>query len=129
MSAYLSHDYVALRPTASVADLLTRLGEEDRAEAVLTDANGTYQGVVRLQDAMNQPEDQALSALARRDGVVFDASTSLWEGMIAMRDFIGEAVPLVADNGRLLGVVPESAVIGAYLEAVHDLRREENAAA
>jgi CIC family chloride channel protein len=35
----------------------------------------------------------------------------------------------VGSDGRLLGVVPEGAVIGGYMEAVHDLRREENAGA
>jgi hypothetical protein len=29
----------------------------------------------------------------------------------------------------VMGVVPEGAVIQGYMEAVHDLRREENAAA
>ena len=41
----------------------------------------------------------------------------------------GGAVPLVADDGRLLGVVPEGAVIGAYLDEIRSLRQEENAGA
>ena len=42
---------------------------------------------------------------------------------------ISGAVPLVADDGRLLGVVPEGAVIGAYLDEIRSLRQEENAGA
>jgi len=128
VSAYLSQDYIALRPDDRVETLRTRLGAEGRAEAVLTDRDGRYHGLVRLQDATGLPGDAALSGLAHADSVTFDETTTLWEAMTRLRDFIGEAVPLVAADGRLLGVVPEGVVIAGYMEAVNDLRREENAA-
>jgi CIC family chloride channel protein len=49
--------------------------------------------------------------------------------MELLRGFLGEAVPLVSKDRKLMGVVPEEAVIRAYLEIVHDLREEENEAA
>jgi CIC family chloride channel protein len=129
VSAYLSTNHVTLRPEDRVATLLARLGETGRSEAVLADRDGYYRGLARLQDALDRPGEDAISTVAVTDGVVFDESTTLWTAMTRMRDFIGEAVPIVAADGRLLGVVPEAAVISGYLEAVHDLRREENAAA
>ncbi len=49
--------------------------------------------------------------------------------MNSMRDYLGEAVPVVhSATGQYLGMVPEGEVIGAYLDAVHDLRREEHEA-
>ena len=47
--------------------------------------------------------------------------------MNAMQGFVGESIPVV-DNGLLVGVVSESAIVSAYLEIVQDLRREEHAA-
>lgn len=129
VSAYLSTDYIALCPDDRLATLRTRLLDRARSEAVLVDFDGRYLGLLRLQDAVNGPDRTALSTIAITDGVMFDESTTLWDAMTGMRDFIGEAVPMVAADGRLLGVVPEGAVIAGYMEAVHDLRREENAAA
>ena len=44
-----------------------------------------------------------------------------------MRDYVGEAVPVVDSNsGRYLGALPEAVVIGAYLDAGEELRREEH---
>jgi CIC family chloride channel protein len=129
VSAYMTADYVALGPEARVGDLLARLKAAGRAEAVLVDAAGRYLGLLPLHAAMDRPPDAPLAEVARHGGAVFDEETTLWEAMTRMRDFIGEAVPLVGADGRLLGVVPEGAVIGGYMEAVHDLRREENAAA
>jgi hypothetical protein len=49
--------------------------------------------------------------------------------MQAMRDYIGEAIPVVDSvSGRYLGAMPESILIGSYLDAVLDLRREEHEA-
>ncbi|MFN2362080.1 MAG: CBS domain-containing protein [Marinobacter sp.] len=59
----------------------------------------------------------------------FNENTSVWQSMEMLRGFLGEAVPLVSRDGTLIGVVPEEAVIRAYLEIVHDLREEENEAA
>jgi len=91
--------------------------------------DGLFQGHIRLQDVLDASDEASLGALARTDDLVFDEATTIWEAMERIRDFVGEAVPLVDRHGRLLGVVPEGAVIEGYMEAVHDLRREENAAA
>jgi len=127
VAAYLHRDYTALLPTDTVATLLRRLGEEGRAEALVVDDGHRYLGLIRLQDALNSEPDVPLGPLARDGGVVFHESTTLWQAMEQMQDFIGEAVPLLASDGRVLGVVPEGAVMGGYMETVHDLRREENA--
>jgi CIC family chloride channel protein len=60
---------------------------------------------------------------------VFTPETSVWAAMQALPGWVGEAVPLVDDTDRLIGVVPEEAVIRAFLDATNDLRREENEAA
>jgi hypothetical protein len=49
--------------------------------------------------------------------------------MEIMRNYIGEAVPVIdSSTRRYLGAVPESKVIGTFLDALHDLRREEHEA-
>jgi len=129
VSDFLSTDFVAVATPGTVADLLPRLQAAGRAEAVLTDPAGQYRGLLRLQDAVDRPAETPLTDIAVTGGVTFDEETSLWEAMARLRGFIGEAAPLVARDGRLLGVVPEGAVIGGYIEALHALRREENATA
>jgi len=128
VSAFARFDYVALHPDDTVDTLLDRLTADDRAEAMLIDGKGRYAGTVRLLDAVGCARQTPLGSLARSESVVFDETTTLWDAMIQMRHYIGEAVPLVASRDRrLLGVVPEAAVLEGYLEAVHELRREENA--
>ena len=128
------HDHMTtvcttIAPRATVGELIRRLTDERRSEAVLVDADGRYHGMVRLQDVQRADPATVLADLADTDTVTFDETTSIWDAMSRMRGFLGEAVPLVTRGGIFRGVVPEGAVIDAYLSAVHDLRREENAAA
>jgi CIC family chloride channel protein len=125
----ISQDYIAMRPDETVGALIGKLNAVGRSEAVVIGADGVFKGHIRLQDVVDQPPETLLGGVARKDELVFRETTTLWEAMDRIRDFVGEAVPLVDAQGRVMGVVPEGAVIQGYMEAVHDLRREENAAA
>lgn len=97
--------------------------------AVTIDAEGTFLGLV-YQDQLGEYEpDSPLASIGFTQNLEFDESTSLWDALEAMRDFIGEAVPVIdSTTGRYLGSVPESEVISTFLDAIHDLRREEHEA-
>jgi chloride channel protein, CIC family len=129
MTDLLSQDYARLRPDEDVAHLIAICREEHRAEVLLIDEAGKYAGRVRLQDALEEPGTARLSEITDTSALVFGEETSLWEGMALLQGFVGQAVPFVAPDGRLKGVIPVSAVIYGYFEATRDLRREENAGA
>lgn len=124
---YMSGECSRLDPGATVAQLVERLAADGCSEAVLVDAAGYYRGMLRLPDVQGRAPDGPLAALADTEALCFTEDTTIWEAMERMRGFVGEAVPVVDRDGRFLGVVPEGRVIGAYLQTVHRLRREENA--
>jgi CIC family chloride channel protein len=67
--------------------------------------------------------------LLRPAPLAFDEETTVMEAMRRLEGFVGDAVPVLErGTGRLLGVVTEAAVLGAYLEVSRQLREEENAA-
>lgn len=123
----MSSDCSQLDPGASVAQLVERLAADGRSEAVLVDAAGYYRGMLRLPEVQGRAPECSLAALADAEALCFNDDTTVWDAMERMRGFVGEAVPVVDRDGRFLGVVPEGRVIGAYLQTVHRLRREENA--
>lgn len=126
---YLSVDYTAVAGQDTVGEVRQRLVKAHRAEAMVVDGQGNLMGVIPLQGMVNLPAGMPAKEAMVRSFVRFDENTSVWQSMELLQGFLGEAVPLVSRAGRLLGVVPEEAVIRAYLEIVHDLREEENEAA
>jgi len=113
---------------SSMGGLIERLTARGQAEAIIVDGAGRYRGRVLLADALRHEAREPVETAMRTDDPCLDETTTLWQAMTLLRGFVGEAVPVVARDGRLLGVCPEAAIIEAYLEAVHEIRREEHEA-
>lgn len=126
---YLSTNVTTVSERDTVGDVRQRLVDDHRSEAMVLNGDEKLLGVVRLQGIVNSHADTPVLETAIQSFTIFDEDTSVWQSMEMLRGFLGEAVPLVDRRGRLQGVVPEEAVIRAYLEIVHDLREEENEAA
>ena len=116
----------SLGPGDSIPQALDLLGKSGRAEAVVVGQDG-YQGVLRGSRCVGAAAGSKVGDLLDADALTFDDNTSIWQAMVAMRDFLGEIAPVVSStDGRLLGAVTEGDIIAAYLKSVQRLRREEN---
>ncbi|MCK0714792.1 chloride channel protein [Chromohalobacter sarecensis] len=126
---YASTDVTRADATDTAGAIRTLLVEQQRAEAVLTGAQGYFVGCVRLQTLLTLPDAEPVPRKHWRIDPAFTHATSVWDAMNALEGFVGESVPILDDDGRPVGSVSEEAVIRAYLGIVDDLRREENATA
>ena len=121
-------DYPRCGAQESGRAVIDRLGGTGWSEVFVNDHGGRYLGTVRLHRLAASPSAPVGENL-QSDNVVFDETTTVWQAMGALEGFVGDAIAVVeASTGKLIGVVTETAIIEAYLEIVHDLRREENAA-
>lgn len=121
-------DYVNINHKISPHDAIALLKQGSRSAGVVTESDGTYIGVVRTVDLVDE-EEQPIRHLIRKDMPVLNESTTLWQGMSALEGFRGEAVPIVqSTDGVLIGMIAESALITAYQKIANDNRSEENEA-
>ena len=122
-------DFPKCTADETVRAVINRLAKSPWGEAMVTDEDGVYLGVLRVQDVIDQPA-AAAGDVMHAGHMVFETGTTIWEAMSALKGFIGDAVPVIEPgSGKLVGIVTETAIIETYLDMVHDLRREENAAA
>lgn len=136
--AYLQHHKVVEFITNKIpiisndwtcGQLLEQMDGDATQSAVMIDQNGYYQGMIFQSQLRDKLDDDPVEDLVGKPVLEFDENTSLWLAMETMRDYIGDAVPVVhSQTGRYLGALPEADVITAYLDAIHDLRREEHEA-
>ena len=126
---YMSHKIPIITDDWNCQQLRDQMAREATQSAVLIDENGIYLGMVLQTQLHGLDDNDPVALLANRSELEFDENTSLWFAMETMRDYIGDAVPVVhSQTRRYLGALPEASVISAYLDAVHDLRREEHEA-
>ncbi len=124
---YLKQTLPVVERGASFSQLQQALDRGDSGTAVVVDVDGRYLGMVYQHQISAGDGSAEVASLAFDPGRTFDEQTSLWQAMHAMRDYVGEAVPVVdSASGRYLGALPEAVVIGAYLDAGQELRREEH---
>ncbi len=126
----LYQDYTTAGEDQSLGDVRAALIEDERSEAYILDAAGTYVGTLslhRLARLIAAEADGAAGQHAERESLILHPDTSIWDAMTEMEDFVGESIPVVAD-GRLVGVLSEASIVSAYLGILQDIRREEHAA-
>lgn len=136
--AYLQHQKVLNYATQILPcfDSATTCGEaieelrtSSMQTAVAVDAEGVYLGILNQEQLNDYPADTPIASIEFIQSPEFNESTSLWIAMETMREYIGEAVPVIdSTTRRYLGAVPEAEVIGSFLDSIHDLRREEHEA-
>jgi len=120
---------VRIHPETPVEAARRSMGRAGSADACLVSDDGRYCGTVRLQDLVAVDAKEPVGHWRDPEAISMSAETSIWEAMNQLREFVGEGVPVLDDDSRLLGTVFESDLIDAYLELLESTRREEHAAA
>jgi len=132
VSELLDSDFTKHLDSDSLAEVRDALTADGRSEAYIVDASGNYIGTLTVQRLLGLlaggvPVGRPARDYATPESLVLHRDSSIWHAMNAMQGFVGESIPVV-DNGILVGVVSEAAIVSAYLEIVQDVRREEHAA-
>ena len=124
---YLTENFPLGIGTETADTVFARIDESKWNEAFICDRNRIFLGKLAPKEGREHHNVLASDILVPVKQT-FDEQTSVFTAMETLGDFVGDAVPVVsARNGELIGVVTEAAIIMAYLELVHDHRREENA--
>ena len=128
VSLFAVKDYPRVTGQTTVAEALRVHAGKEWNEIFVIDDDGKFLGIFSRSEMPDL--SSRVSACLRSPSVVFNERTTVHEAMGALASFVGDAAPLVsARDGRLLGVVPEAAVIRAYLDVSSGLRKEKHASA
>ena len=98
----------------------------------MCDENSTLRGQVSLADVVRAVDsgraNAAVAELAVMPGIVLARDATLDTAMKQLRYFKGVNVPVVhsIQDMRLVGVIDQSSIIGAYGDAVSQAHEEEH---
>ncbi|MGY4876347.1 chloride channel protein [Vreelandella aquamarina] len=123
----VTKDCLQLHKDTRVSEAIAAISQAQAADAYLVDHERHYLGTVHLHTLVNSPPDHPASRYCSKDDLTMYEDMLLWESMNALREFVGESVPVLDRQHRLVGAVVESDVIRAYLDILKDMRREEYA--
>lgn len=129
----VSDNFTRVNSDDTLAHTRDALVKDKRSEAYVLDGDGRYLGTVSMHRIIELlvggvSDGESVAAYAEPEYPVLHPDDSVWTALHKMDDFVGESIPVVEDD-VLIGVVFETRVINAYIETLHDVRREEHAAA
>jgi len=135
IKSYISQAFTQIRPNQTLLQVKNELLAAQQTEAYCVDEAGCYRGTLTLQhivslEQQNIPLTKPAADYAELEHLILLSDTSIWDAMEQLGDFVGESIPVIntQDDGVLLGVVFEAALVKAYLHTMYDIRREEHAA-
>lgn len=121
-----------IKPDISIQTAINQLVEDGVNEAFVVDKQQRFIGSVSLATLVNHAATDAtlleVEYLVNQYGLRFSPTTSIWDAMRDIKDFVGESVPIVdKQSQKLTGIIYETDLIGAYMRTAHELRNEETA--
>ena len=127
----LSTGQIVVTPQTKLAQARETMLRMNVTQALVCDGNGTLRGQINLTDvirALDSPgADRTATDLAVMPSIVLAGDDDLDCAMKQLRDLDGAGVPVVHDisDMRLIGVINQSSIIGAYADAVAQAHDEE----
>src|SRR6056297_3283281 len=105
---HLTPDAVTARAGEPPGDVDWRLAAKGWREAFVLNGDDRLLGIYTPGRAAGEA---TVADLAQPAGLVFEDSTDLAEAMTRLRGFVGDAVPVVSDDGTYLGAVSEADIV------------------
>ncbi len=121
-----------IKSSISIQTAIEHLVEDGVNEAFVVDRQQRFIGSVSLTALVKHSATEAtlleVENLVNQYGLRFSPTTSIWDAMRDIKDFVGESVPIVdKQSQKLTGIIYETDLIRAYMQTARDLRNEETA--
>jgi CIC family chloride channel protein len=124
----MSQQYLAVPPSCTSSELRRLVGTGDGGDVFVVDSeDGRLTGVIPLAVLAAEQGDRLAGEMSVSPRFCMEASTDLWSAFLAVSEFVGYAVPVVADGDsmRLVGCVTEGDFIEAYRRTVADIHTDD----
>ena len=106
--------------------MVEHLQRSGKIEAYVVDTDRNLCGVINILRALGSSNDQA-GALISPKYQVINLQDDLQKALTVARDFVGEAIPVVDEDGMFVGCISEGAILGGTLDRQEEVKgRERN---
>ena len=125
-SRIVSHDFVRLSKEHSVDDMIKILSKAKTGEGYIIDPKGLLIGKILLPEILlisnkKLPPNKKLY----KNFLSLNSKSNVLEAIDKIKNFVGESVPVIENNQRMLGVITESDLFNELVSAENSRKKEE----
>jgi Mg/Co/Ni transporter MgtE len=120
-------DYCYLPHNINLGDALKIMVKEQKSESYLIDENQKLINKFELHSLLNKNnKKQVLNKLKTNNFLKLKEKSSIFESIQKCKTFVGESIPVVKENGEILGVVSEGDLFQIYLKITNEEKKHEH---
>ena len=120
-------DYCYLPHNINLGDALKIMVKEQKSESYLIDGNQKLINKFELHSLLNKNnKKQMLNKLKTNNFLKLKEKSSIFESIQKCKTFVGESIPVVKENGEILGVVSEGDLFQIYLKITNEEKKHEH---
>ena len=117
--------YLKFKGKVTVQEAIKEFTKNKFSEAYFVDNNNILKAKIVLTEIINQNKKKYLKDLNQAKFLIINSNENLIEVIEKCKNFIGESIPVVNDEGKLIGVFSENDLFVQYSNAQEQRKKEE----
>ena len=120
-------DFCILSHDTKLGDALKKMVKEQKSESYLVDNTNKLLNKFELHFLLKKSNKKlVLNKLKKNNFLKLNENSSIFKSIQKCKTFVGESIPVVKDNGEILGVVSEGDLFQIFLKVNDEEHAHEN---
>ena len=120
-------DFCILPHNTKLGDALKKMVKEQKSESYLVDNTNKLLNKFELHFLLKKSNKKLLlNKLKKNNFLKLNENSSIFKSIQKCKTFVGESIPVVKDNGEILGVVSEGDLFQIFLKVNDEEHAHEN---
>ena len=120
---YASPDFLSLKPDETNKQSIRKFIKKNLTEGYFLDNNQNYLGKLKLIKILNA-NGKSIDFKEKKH-ITINPNQNIYEIMNILKDFVGESIPIINNENKIIGVISENDVLKAYDEISNTIRNIE----
>jgi CIC family chloride channel protein len=116
------NDFLKIKSTTTKKDLLRVFEKSEFTEVYFVNDNGVLLGKTKVNALLQR---NSTTLIEDTSPLTLNINLNVSDAIVKVSNFVGESIPLVDNDGKLLGVLNESDLFLQYLKVQDDISHIE----
>ena len=121
---YATQDYISFDKKMSINNIIKKFIKNEMTEGYFVENDNLFLGKIRLIDILDKKDLEGFS-FKEKSFIKLTEDDNLMNAIKILSDFVGETVPIISKNNKLIGVVSEGDILKLYNKVSEEIKSIE----
>ena len=121
ISEFVNKDYLSLDINISTSKAIAQFKLHNATEAYFKDENDVFLGKLKITNIINLKNTRAINFIETKY-LSLKPSNNITESIKKLSNFVGESVPVIDKDKKIIGIISENDILKAYEKIKNEIR-------